>query len=186
MLIGITGTDGSGKGSVVSYLIAKLGFVHYSSRDLIMLEVNKRGLSPTRANIRIVANIMRGEGGADVIVKNALKLIAENHVQNAVIESIRAIKEAETLKQAGGILLALDAPPEVRYKRIASRGSSTDKVSYEDFLKQEELEMNDTDPNGMQKAKVIAMADYLISNSESRQELNLAVDKFLEKFFPNN
>ncbi len=182
MLIGITGTDGSGKGSVVSYLIAKLGFVHYSSRDLIMLEVDKRGLSPTRANIRIVANTMRSEGGADVIVKNALKFIAENHVQNAVIESIRTIKEAETLKQAGGILLALDALPEVRYERITNRGSSTDKVSYEDFLKQEELEMNDTDPNGMQKAKVIAMADYQISNSESLQELNLAVDKFLEKF----
>jgi dephospho-CoA kinase len=32
MIIGITGTDGAGKGAVVDYLVAQKGFTHYSGR----------------------------------------------------------------------------------------------------------------------------------------------------------
>jgi len=182
MLIGITGTDGAGKGSAVSYLVAKKGFTHYSSRDLIIEEIKKRGLEVTRVNTRLTGNALRSEQGADVIVKCALNKIEENGVGNAVIESIRALKEMETLKKAGGILLAIDADPEVRYKRITGRGSGTDNVSYEDFLKHEELEMNDPDPNGMQKAAVMKMADYTIMNNQPLSKLYVEVDQFLNKY----
>ncbi|MEZ4103720.1 MAG: AAA family ATPase [Candidatus Paceibacterota bacterium] len=153
MIIGITGTDGAGKGSVVDHLVKKHGFSHYSSRNLIMAEVSKRGLEPTRENIRIVANSMRAEEGADVIVTHALKQLKKDRVENAVIESIRAIKEVETLLEAEGVLLAVDAPVEERYRRVVKRGSSTDKISFEDFVNHEKLEMDDPDPNGMQKGK---------------------------------
>ncbi len=181
MIIGITGTDGSGKGSVVSYLVSKYGFVHYSSRDLIMEEVKKCGLEANRANARIVGNAMRREGGADIIVRRALEKMAKDKAENAVIESIRAVKEAETLRQAGGILLATDAPAEVRYKRIVGRGSDTDKVSFEDFLKHEALEMDDPDPCGMQKAKVMKMADYTIANNQSISKFHAIVDDLFTK-----
>ena len=182
MLIGITGTDGAGKGSAVSYMVNKKGFTHYSSRDLITLEVDKLGIPATRENLRLTANSMRMADGADVIVKCALKQIEENKIENAVVESIRAIKEAETLKKAGGILLVIDASPEVRYKRIKGRGSSSDKVSFEDFLKHEELEMNDPDPGGMQKAAVMKMADYTIMNNQPLSKLYAEVDKFLSVY----
>ena len=182
MLIGITGTDGEGKGSVVEYLVEKHGFKHYSSRDLIMQEVVKRGLEPNRANARLIGNTMRKERGADVVVSCALDQIVEHKVEKAVIESIRAIKEVEKLKSVGGILLAVDAPAEVRYQRIVSRGSVTDKISFTEFQAHEALEMDDPDPNGMQKAKVMEMADYTISNSCTIPELHIAIDEFLEKF----
>ncbi len=182
MIIGITGTDGSGKGTVVDYLVSQLGFVHYSSRDLIMQEVVKRGLKPNRASARIVGNALRAEFGADVIVKKALEKIKEQGVEKAVIESIRAIKEVEALKQMGGILLAVDAPAELRYERIVGRGSDTDKVSFADFQEQEALEMDDPDPNGMQKAKVMKMSDQTIFNDCTVAELHLIVDKFIQDF----
>ena len=75
MIIGITGTDGSGKGTVVDYLVSQLGFVHYSSRDLIMQEIEKRGLVPNRANARLVGNALRAEYGPGVIVTKALQKI---------------------------------------------------------------------------------------------------------------
>jgi len=181
MIIGITGTDGSGKGSAVSYLVDKLNFTHYSSRDLIMAEVKKRNLEPNRSNLRLVGNEMREEGGADVIVKKALEKIEIDNIENAVIESVRTVKEAETLIQAGGILLAVDAPIEVRYKRIVERGGDTDKVSFSDFVEQEEAEMNDEDPNGMQKAKVMKMAGQTISNCESLESLYKSIDNWLIK-----
>jgi len=182
MLIGITGTDGAGKGSAVEYLVSKKGFAHYSSRDLITIEINRLGLEATRENLRLTGNKMRKTEGADAIVKCALKKIEKDGTNKAVVESIRAKKEAETIKEAGGILLAIDADSEVRYKRIKGRGSSSDKISFEDFLKQEELEMNDPDPNGMQKAEVMKMADYTIMNNQPLAKLYASVDEFLKLY----
>ena len=182
MLIGITGTDGAGKGSAVAYLVNKKQFKHYSARDLITLEIERKGLIATRENLRLTANAMRAAEGDDMIVKCAFRQIEKDNAKDAVIESIRAIKEVETLKASGGILLAIDAPAEIRYKRIIGRGSSSDKVTFEEFIKQEELEMNDPDPNGMQKAAVMKSADYTIMNNQPLESLYHELDEFLQKF----
>ena len=73
MLIGITGTDGSGKGTVVSYLVAYHGFVHYSARAILRAEIVQRDIEPTRANMRLMANEMRAKYGNDYIVTYNLK-----------------------------------------------------------------------------------------------------------------
>ena len=43
MIIGITGTDGAGKGSVVDYLVKEKGFVHYSGRGVIVEAIEAKG-----------------------------------------------------------------------------------------------------------------------------------------------
>jgi dephospho-CoA kinase len=182
MLIGITGTDGAGKGTVVDYLHRSAGFVHYSSRDLISLEVEKRGLVATRENLRLVANDMRREHGDDVIVKKGLAQMQAAEIEQAIIESIRALAEATTLKASGGLLLAVDADPALRYKRITGRRQASDHISYEEFLAQEALEMNDPDPHGMQKAKVMATADFTIMNNTTFDELVKQIDIFLSRY----
>ncbi len=58
MIIGITGTSGAGKGTVVDYLLKK-GFKHYSVRDFLTEEILKRGLEPNRDNMIFVANELR-------------------------------------------------------------------------------------------------------------------------------
>ena len=182
MLIGVTGTDGSGKGMVVEYLLKHKGFVHYSARELITTEIGKRGLSKSRENTRIVANDMRRQHGNDVIVATALKKIKEQGVTDAVVESIRALAEAKTLKENGGILLAVDANQTLRYQRVVARGSETDHITFEEFKAQEMLEMNDPDPHGMQKAKVMELADATILNEGSLEELHRDIEQFLQKY----
>lgn len=181
MLIGITGTDGAGKGLVVEYLIESHNFTHYSSRELIMEEIARLGLEPVRANLAVVGNKMRTEQGEDVIVKTALEKAKQAGVERVIIESIRAEQEAVTLQKAGGILLAVDAPVLVRYERIVGRGTATDKVSLEEFKQQEELEMNDQRPGGMQKAKVMQMADYTISNDSTIAKLREKIEELLRE-----
>lgn len=180
MVIGITGTDGAGKGAVVDYLVNKKGYKHYSSRALITAEIEARGLNSTREIMREVANDMRKQYGLDVIVTTALKKAADEDA--IVIESIRAVAEAEALKAAGGVLLAVDADQQLRYERITGRQSASDKVTFTEFVAHEELEMNDPDPNGMQKAAVIKMADYTIMNDTSLEELHDNIEQFLKQF----
>jgi dephospho-CoA kinase len=180
MIIGITGTDGAGKGAVVDYLVKEKGFVHFSVRAEIEKEIVARGLTLSRDTTRLVSNDMRRVEGLDVHVVRAIKAIDEREISDAVIESVRALAEAETLMQEGGILLAIDADEKIRYERITGRGSITDQITFERFKEQEAIEMNDPDPNGMQKAKVMAMADYTIMNNGSLPELHQNIETFLQ------
>ncbi len=182
MIIGITGTDGSGKGTVVNYLASRHGFAHYSSREFILAEIKRSNLPTHRSQMRITANQLREKYGNDVVVSRAFERAEKEGREDVVIESVRALAEAEYLKKNGGIILAVDSYPEVRYKRVQARRSVTDKVTYEQFLNHEELEKNDPDPHGMQKAKVMEMADFTIVNSESIRDLHQQIEKFLSKF----
>ena len=181
MIIGITGTDGGGKGTV-SKLLVKRGFKHYSSREFIVAEIKRQGLEVTRNQMRLTANQMRKEHGNEFVVKQAYKKAERDDEKNVVIESVRALAEAEYLKNKGGVLLAVDADQKLRYERVQARRSESDKVSYEQFIEHEELEKNDPDPNGMQKAQVMEIADYTIYNDGDMEELERQVDVFLEKF----
>lgn len=181
MIIGITGTDGAGKGTVVDYLAHTKGFVHYHGRKLFIEEIEKQGLENNRASMRLVANELRRLHGDDVIVKLFLQQAKERGDVHIIIDSIRALAEVETLKANGGALLSVDADRKIRYKRIQERASSSDNVTFEEFVALEEREMNDPDPHGMQKAKVMAMADYTIENNTSTEDLYSQVEDFLKK-----
>lgn len=181
VLIGITGTDGSGKGTVVDHLVSKHGFVHYSARAIWIDILAERGMEPTRANMRLVANEMREKHGNDFLLTYYLEKIAKEQPERVIIESIRALAEAESLKRVGGILLAVDADQKLRYERVQSRRSETDKVTFEEFAAHEELEANDPDPHGMQKRKVMEIADHTILNNGTVEELAARIEDFLVK-----
>lgn len=181
IIVGITGTDGGGKGTVVDYLVEQKGFVHYSARALWVEEIERRGLPVTRANMRLMANDLRKQFGRDYLIAECICQAREKNDTNIVIESLRAIAEADRLHAEGGILLAVDADQHLRYERIQERASESDAVTFEEFVEHEALEMNDHDPNGMQKAKVMAMADHTIMNNGTLEELHTQIEEVLKK-----
>jgi dephospho-CoA kinase len=179
MIIGITGTDGAGKGAAVKYLVEKKGFTHYSSREIITEKILEKNRPVNRENMRITANELRKEYGNDVLVQLSLQKAQTDGVDNIIIESIRTVAEAQTLQQKNGQLLAIDANQNARYRRISGRKSESDNVTFAEFIAQEKLEMNDPDPNGMQKAKVMEMADHTIMNDGTLAQLGEAIEEFL-------
>ena len=180
MIIGITGTDGSGKGTVVDYLVREKGVTHYSAREYITREIKRRELPVNRKNMRIVANDLRRVHGNDHIIREYITKAKEAGIKDAVIESVRE-RDAAVLIKREGVLLATDADVHVRYDRIQSRASESDAVSFEEFVAQEELEMRDPDPNGMQKRAVMEMADYTIQNNGTLEELHEQIDEVFRK-----
>lgn len=181
ILIGITGTDGAGKGTVVDYLVHKYDFVHFSARAIFIEELTKQGRGTTRVDLRLMGNELREKYGNDFLITYYLKKMSEDKVQSAIIESVRTISEAETLKKAGGILLAVDAGQALRYARVQERRSESDKVSFEQFVEHEELETNDPNPHGMQKRKVMERADYTLLNNGTQEELHAQIDALFSK-----
>jgi dephospho-CoA kinase len=180
-IIGITGTIGAGKGTLVEYLLRKKKFAHYSVRGFLIGELKKRNLAINRDTMVSLANELREKNSPSYII-DCLFEQAKLSEKNAVIESIRSVGEVESLrKKENFYLLAIDADPKIRYERITQRNSETDHVTFEEFSQNEQREMNSTDPNKQNLSKCIAMADYIFCNDLSINELHNKLEEILLK-----
>lgn len=179
IIIGITGTLGAGKGTIVDYLINQEGFKHYSVREFINKEIIHRGLTINRDNMVVVANDLRANHSPSYIIDCLYDEAIKNN-KNAIIESIRTPGEVISLREKGNfILIAVDADIEVRYNRIVQRASETDHISFEKFQSDEQKEMTTADPNKQNLKKCIEMADFLIENSGTIEDLENNTKKIL-------
>jgi len=180
IIIGITGTIGAGKGTLVEYLVKEKNFVHYSVRSFLIAEITKRNLPVNRDTMTEVANELREKNTPSYII-DCLFEEAKQCGKNAVIESIRSVGEVEALRKKDNFyLLAIDADPKIRYERIVKRNSETDSVSYSEFLANEQREMNAADPNKQNLNRCIEMADYRLYNNLSVNELYEGVKEFIK------
>lgn len=183
IIIGITGTLGAGKGTVVEYLVGKKGFAHFSARNLLTKELEKRGVMPSRDTFNALANELRKQGGPQFIAESLYKAASENG-QNAIIESLHTPGEVNFLKKNPDFfLLAVDADIKIRYERIVKRNSVTDHVTFEKFKSDNEREIISDNPYTQNLSACIGLADAKVYNNESLDELFSHVDQALESFF---
>ncbi|MFH0894508.1 MAG: AAA family ATPase [Bacteroidota bacterium] len=179
IIIGITGTLGAGKGTIVEYLTEKKGFQHFSVRAFLTEEIERREMPVNRDSMVSVANELRAQFSPGYIAEQLLER-AKHSGKNCIIESIRTPGEIESLHRLGDFtLFAVDAKPELRYERIVSRASETDHISYETFLDNEKREMQSTDPNKQNLSKCISMADYIFENNGTMEKLFAEVEKVI-------
>ena len=178
MIIGIAGTHGSGKGTVVGYLMTQHGFKHYSMSEFITEEIVRRGLPVNRDVMREVGDGLRKMHGPGYLSTQLLTR-AKEAGGNSIIESIRSVGEAEFLKGHGALLWAVDADIHTRYERIFKRKSEKDAVSFEHFVEQEKNESHNPEPYKMNIPACIAMADVVLTNDGTEAELFVQIEATL-------
>jgi len=179
MILGITGTIGAGKGTVVEYLVQK-GFEHHSVREFLLEEIRARGLPEHRGSMRDVANELRQKHHPAHVIET-LHGRAQEGGKDSIVESVRTVGEAEFLKAAGASIIAIDADRQARYDRVVTRGSSTDQISFEQFVIEEDREMASSEHWDMNVFGVMKMADFTIENNGTEEELHAKIEAILAK-----
>ena len=178
MLIGITGTNGAGKGAVVEYLVGVKGYSRYSARTVILDEIRNLHLTETRTHMREVANDLRKAHGPAYVIEQLYALAKDD--SDAVIESVRTIGEAEFLKKQKAFIIAVDADRHTRYERVADmKDDELDHMSFEDFCRIEDREMASSDPWDMNVFGVMQLADAHVINDGTVEDLHAQIDEAL-------
>jgi dephospho-CoA kinase len=176
-IIGITGTIGAGKGTIVDYLQSHYGFKHFSVRGYLTKIILEKGLEVNRDSMVLVANELRANHSPSYIAEQLYEE-ARREGKDAVIESIRTKGEVTALRQKPNFwLFAVDADPALRYDRILKRNSETDNISFETFLENEAREMNSEDPNKQNLAACQQLADFNFDNNNSFDQLYSQIEK---------
>ena len=88
IIIGITGTLGAGKGTVVEYLSQNKGFLHFSVREYLKKEMKRRSMPNNRDSMTHLANELRTQNSPSYVT-DQLYLESLEKNKNAIIESIR-------------------------------------------------------------------------------------------------
>jgi len=179
MIIGLTGPNASGKTVVVDYLKQK-GFDTFSLSDIIRDEAKNKGLEQTRENLIEVGNNLRKEFGTEILSKRTVEKIKQSNISNTVVDSIRNPGEIEELKKEENfMLIGVTTDIETRFNRAKERGSARDVETLEEFKALEEKEKEGSKAEQQLNA-CFDMADKVIENNGTIEELHEKIDKILE------
>jgi cytidylate kinase len=184
-LIGISGTNGSGKDTLGETLAKKYNFLFISVTDMLRDELRQRGLPLSRQYTRELSAEWRRENGLAVLIDRALAIYNKQagKYRGLAIASLRNPGEADRIHELGGKVIWLDAMPKIRFERIqtnrSSRGThraADDNLTFVQFIAAEETEMHHNgDEATLNMSEVRKKADVFIDNDSK------VIGPFLEK-----
>jgi dCMP deaminase len=180
MIIGLTGTNGAGKTVAADYLQSK-GFAFHSLSDEIREELARQNREATREQLIDMGNRLRAEHGPAVLAERIkAKLRLEG---NYVIDSIRNPYEVQALRSTRDFqLLHLDAPLDLRHERVRLRGGPRTPASRQEFVEQEQREMQSDNPASQQLQACHALADETLVNDGSIEEFQRKLDAVVTRW----
>lgn len=185
-LVCIVGMPGSGKSVVSDFLVRRgYGYVRFGQINLDIIK--QRGLQPTEQNekkIRLEVREKHGMGAHAVL--NLPKFEELLKKGNVVGDGLYGWSEYKILKDKYAdrlIVIAVYAPPEMRYARLSNRKLSTSDtdlrnrpISPKDAKSRDYAEIEQVEKGGP-----IAMADYTLINTGSTKVLFGKLKKIIEE-----
>lgn len=173
-IIGIVGPFGSGKTTVAKYLIDK-GFISIKLSSFLEEEAKKRFGKIDRKGLQDIGNEFRKKYGPFILAKWAIEKTQDK--KRIVIDGIRNLAEIKFLKKQNDFfLLGIIANPKLRFERLKDKNKGL--KTFKDFLRFDARDKGrGQSRSGLQVAKCLEKADFLIENNGGMKELLLAIDQ---------
>lgn len=184
LVIGIVGAMGAGKDTAADYLVDKYGLKKFNTSDVIREEWRKQGkIAFTREDLQLMSKRLRVEG-RDVLTEKTLEKVINSEDEVALILGIRLVDGVKYLRKKLGrrfMLLAVKADQRSRFERKqnSERSDDQDLQAWEEFIKKDELENTGESGNAQEVGKVVALADKVIENNGSLEDLYDRLDKII-------
>ncbi len=177
-VLGLTGPNASGKGTVAALLQAR-GYAYHSLSDVVRQAAREAGLTTGRDDLIVTGNRLRQEGGPGVLAERVLPQLGERDV----VDSIRNPAEVEALRRGipGFVLIGVTAPAEARYARAVSRGRGGDALGGLAAFLAKEAQENTADPSAQRLDATFALADHVLVNDGGLPELEAALETLLRR-----
>ncbi|MHC1599435.1 MAG: AAA family ATPase [Candidatus Methanospirareceae archaeon] len=183
-ILAFVGAPAAGK-TEAAIVANELGIPVVTMGDVVREELRRRKLPLRDANVGRVADELREREGLDAIANRCIPLIKsitdkerKKSIKSViVIDGIRGIAEVETFKKEFGtdfILVRIEAPLDLRYERIKTRGRGDDSLNIEEFKEREERENR----WGMREA--MEKADNVVKNEGSLEEFKEQIKRILD------
>ena len=175
LVVCVVGMPGSGK-SVVSRVAREMGFDVVVMGDAVRDVARERGIEPSGRAMRELMQALRHEGGPAVVAKLCFPRI-DRAGQLVLVDGIRSLHEVEAFRGRYGnvVLIAVHSSPRTRFKRLRARGREDDPRTWEEFRKRDEVELK------VGIGSAIALADFMLVNEGTLEELEGAARELLEK-----
>ncbi|MDR1400913.1 MAG: AAA family ATPase [Endomicrobium sp.] len=178
MIIGLTGFSCSGKDTIAEYISKKYGYIHCSLSNIIREMMRKAGVELARENFIVFGTILREKNGNGVLAKKILEKIDLNG--KCCVTSIRHTDEVKELRSRKDfVLVNIDSPQLLRFKRMQNRKRLGDPDNWERFVELEDKE-SQIEGSGQQLKRTADLADInFVNDSNGIMALEVAVDRLL-------
>ncbi len=165
-LVGLTGMPGSGK-SVVANVARRMGCAVVVMGDEVREEARRRGLRPSPEGLGELMLKLREEEGPASIARRCIPKIEGAERRVVIVDGIRSLSEVKEFKRRfpSFTLVAVHSSPDVRFKRLFNRRREDDPECWKAFEERDLRELK------VGVGDVIALADYMIVNEGSLEEL---------------
>ncbi len=175
-LIGLSGTNGSGKDTVGQIFAEEHGFLFVSVTDMLREEARARKLDTSRDVLRTISAEWRREHGLGVLVDKSVayyeQLGGDAKYTGLVIASLRNPGENDRVHELDGKVIWIDADPRVRFDRLKGRMRADDPQTFEEFVAHEQAEMQHAgDEATLSMSEVKAKADKTFYNDVNNESL---------------
>lgn len=170
----VTGMPGCGKEELLK-VAESLGLPVLRMGDVVREEAHRRGFPLTDAEVGGLANEERQKHGLGIWAERTVPKVAAG---TTLIDGVRGTAEIQAFREVwpGRVaVIAVEAPPEVRYERVKNRARPDDSPTFEAFLERDRREIS----WGLRD--VIASADHHLHNEGTLEDFQRQARGLLTK-----
>lgn len=175
-IIGLIGTNASGKSFLSDYIVQNYGGVHVKFSEYLANVLKAMNMEGSKQNMIKLSIAIRNEFGEETLSHAVANDVEHMDADLVIVDGIRRVGDLARFKAMDQFtLIGIDADPKLRFERMRGRSEKSDdqETTWESFMEKEKAPTEVTIP------EVMKLVDHQIDNNGSKTELEQKIDQIM-------